>query len=114
VRCPVHVALDMKPLLVQATLTKKRAGRGLALGDPEAEETRTIIAVRCPVESCPRVDYLVVARKAIKSCPTCKGISDAPGHRAAIGNHQCRKCHNFRTAKYRREQRRRMHERSVR
>lgn len=91
-RCPVHVAQDMKPQAVQSCRIKL-SGRGLRLEEVDQElRNRNLVIVRCPVESCPRVDYVVVAKVEVHYCGRCGRESDAPSYRQVIGDHTCTRC----------------------
>ena len=97
-RCPVHVSREMIPMANAVVVRKRR--KGAALNDPK-EDTRNIMLLRCPVDNCKRVDYLVVGVTRERPCPKCGEPSDAPFERRTMGDNVCRACKKAYAKSYR-------------
>lgn len=97
-RCPIHVAREMVPMANAVVVRKRRKGN--ALDDPE-EDTWNILLLKCPVENCTRVDYLVVSVKRERPCPKCGELSDSPFERRTMGDNVCRSCKRAYAKQYR-------------
>jgi len=102
--CPVHVARVMT-IEAQAPLGARRKRAGALDLEGEAVDERVIVRLRCPVEKCPQVGFVILVGKRERRCPRCGKKSDANPERQVIGDHRCKSCARKTYARWNEERR---------